>query len=165
MDRLLHDLLSRVVYKFHCNEYNSFCYSETIRHLKVSSGEHIGYSPLTFKDKSSIKSFIHNYSLFCGYSSMVSSQKNLLIQRDNLELYRKYQFHFVILIWHDILRLVGIMLFNRNCCLILHSFYLVWCRIFVKWYRYHSLTMSNVHLKRRKKYRFFLIWYYFFLFW
>ena len=47
-DRLTFDLVSGVVYKYTCGRCNSSYYSETDRHLKVRSGEHIGISPLTF---------------------------------------------------------------------------------------------------------------------
>ena len=47
-DHLPFDLVSGVVYKYACGRCNSTYYGETDRHLKVSSGEHIGISPLTF---------------------------------------------------------------------------------------------------------------------
>ena len=38
-----------VVYKYTCGRCNSTYYSDTDRHLKARSGEHIGISPLIFK--------------------------------------------------------------------------------------------------------------------
>ena len=50
-----------------CGRCNSVYYGETDRHLKVSSGEHIGISPLMFKKtKSSQESSIRNLLLNCN---------------------------------------------------------------------------------------------------
>ena len=46
---LPYDLMSKVVYKYACGRCNSSYYSETDRHLRVTAGEHIGLSCLTFK--------------------------------------------------------------------------------------------------------------------
>ena len=48
-DRLPFDLVSGVVYKYKCGRCNSSSYGETDRHLKVTSGEDIVISPLTFR--------------------------------------------------------------------------------------------------------------------
>ena len=48
-DHLLFDVVSGVVYKYTCGRCNSTYYGEPDRHLKVSSGKHIGISPLTFE--------------------------------------------------------------------------------------------------------------------
>ena len=47
-DRLPFDLLSGVVYKYTCGGRSSPYHGETDRQVKVSLGEHIGISPLTF---------------------------------------------------------------------------------------------------------------------
>ena len=39
-----------VVDKFHCGLCNDSYYGESIRHLDITSGEHIGVSPLTGKN-------------------------------------------------------------------------------------------------------------------
>ena len=41
--------MSGVAYEYTCGRCNSSYYGETERHLKVSSGEHTGISPLTLK--------------------------------------------------------------------------------------------------------------------
>ena len=66
-DRLPSDLVSGVVYKYTCGRCNSTYYGETDRHLKVSSGEHIGISPLTFKKtKPSKESAVRDRLLNCN---------------------------------------------------------------------------------------------------
>ena len=66
-DRLPFDLVSGVVYKYTCGRCNSFYYGETDRHLKVRSGEHIGISPLTFREvKPSKESAIRDHLLNCN---------------------------------------------------------------------------------------------------
>ena len=67
--RLPYELTSRVVYKFQCGRCNSSYIGEADRHLKVSSGEHIGISPLTFnKVKPSAESSVRDHLLFCDHS-------------------------------------------------------------------------------------------------
>ena len=41
-DRILKDLISGVVYKLQCGLWNESYYGESIRHLDIRSGEHIG---------------------------------------------------------------------------------------------------------------------------
>ena len=65
-DHLPFNLVSGMVYKFMCGRCSSTYYGETDRHLKVSSGKHIGISPLTIKEtKPSKESAIcnHNFKL------------------------------------------------------------------------------------------------------
>ena len=65
-DCVPYDLVSGVVYEYTCGRCNSSYYGETERHLKVSSSEHIGISPLTFKKtKPSKESSIHDHLLEC----------------------------------------------------------------------------------------------------
>ena len=67
--RLPYELTSPVVYKFQCGRCNSSYIGEADRHLKVSSGEHIGISPLTFnKVKPSAESSVRDHLLFCDHS-------------------------------------------------------------------------------------------------
>ena len=67
--RLPYELTSRVFYKFQCGKCNSSYIGEADRHLKVSSGEHIGISPLTFnKVKPSAESSVRDHLLFCDHS-------------------------------------------------------------------------------------------------
>ena len=42
-DSLPYDLVSCVLYKVQCGRYNASHHSETDHHLKVRSGEHIGF--------------------------------------------------------------------------------------------------------------------------
>ena len=66
-DRLPSDLVSGVVYRYTCGRCNSTYYEETDRHLKVRSGEHIGITPLTFKEtKPSKESAIRDHLLNCN---------------------------------------------------------------------------------------------------
>ena len=48
-DPIPKDLISGAVYKFQCGLCNEARYGESIRHLNIRSGEHIGVSPLTGK--------------------------------------------------------------------------------------------------------------------
>ena len=48
-DPIPKDLISGDVYKFQCGLYNESYYGESIRHLDIISGKHIGLSPLTGK--------------------------------------------------------------------------------------------------------------------
>ena len=60
-------LVSRMIYKYTCGRCNSSYYSETERHLKVKSGEHIGISPLIFtKVKLTKESGIRGHLLNCN---------------------------------------------------------------------------------------------------
>ena len=48
-DPIPKDLVSGVVYKFQCGLCNDSYYGESIRHLDIRSGKHVGVSPLTGK--------------------------------------------------------------------------------------------------------------------
>ena len=62
------DLISGVVYKFHCGLCNESYYGESIRHLDIRSGEHIGVSPLTGKKVKPINnSSVRDHLLHCNY--------------------------------------------------------------------------------------------------
>ena len=62
---LSYDLMSKVVYKYMCGRCNSSFNSETDRHLRVTAGEHIGLSRLTFKKcKPSKESAVRDDLLF-----------------------------------------------------------------------------------------------------
>ena len=57
---------SGVVYKFQCGLCNESYYGESIRHLDIRSGKHIGVSPLTGKKvKPSNNSAICDHLLHC----------------------------------------------------------------------------------------------------
>ena len=87
-----------VVYKYTCKRCNSSYYGETVRHLKVRSGEHIGISPLTFrKFKPSRECAIRNHLLNCNnipsfdefaiwaygcHKYILEIKESLLIKRD-----------------------------------------------------------------------------------
>ena len=67
-DLLPYDLVSCVRYKFQCGRWNVSYYGETEKHLKVTSGEHINISPLTFKKvKQSAENSIHDHLLVCNH--------------------------------------------------------------------------------------------------
>ena len=90
------DLISGVVYKFQCGE--------SIRHLDIRSGEHIGVSPLTGKKvKSSNNSAICHHLLHCNFlpsfdnfsvlahenkKYLLEIKESLLIMRDKPSLNR-----------------------------------------------------------------------------
>ena len=61
-DPIPKDLISGVVYKFQCGLCNESYYGESIRHLDIRSGEHIGVSPITGKKIKAIKnSVVHDH--------------------------------------------------------------------------------------------------------
>ena len=61
-------LISGVVYKFQCSLCNESYYDESIRHLDIRSGEHIGMSPLSGKKvKPSNNSAICDHLLQCNF--------------------------------------------------------------------------------------------------
>ena len=58
--------MSCAVYKFQCGRCNASYYGENVRHLKISLGEDIAISPLTFKKfKPSSEISIRDHLLFC----------------------------------------------------------------------------------------------------
>ena len=98
------DLISGVVYKFRCGLCNKSYYGETIRHLDIRSGEHIGVSPLTEKKvKPSNNSAICDHLLHCNFlpsfdnfsvlayenkKYLLEIKESLLIMRDKTSLNR-----------------------------------------------------------------------------
>ena len=61
-DPVYKDLISGVVNKFQCGLCNESYYGESIRHLDIRSGEHIGVSPITGKKIKAIKnSVVHDH--------------------------------------------------------------------------------------------------------
>ena len=81
-DCVPYDLVSGVVYEYTCGRCNSSYYGETERHVKVSSGEHIGISPLTFKKtKPSKESSIHDHLLECD-NNLSSDEFTILVHRN-----------------------------------------------------------------------------------
>ena len=77
-----------MVYEYRCGRWNSSYYSETERHLKVRSGEHIGITPLTFnKTKPSKESSIRDHLLehdnnpsFDEFTILARGNKNYLLE-------------------------------------------------------------------------------------
>ena len=62
------DLISGVVYKLQCGLGTESYHGESIRHLDIRSGEHIGVSPLTGKKvKPSNNSAICDHLLHCNF--------------------------------------------------------------------------------------------------
>ena len=86
-DPIPKDLISGVVYKFHFGLYNEPYYGESIRHLDIKSGEHIGASPLTGKKvKPSNNRAICDHLLHCNFvlsfdnfSVLAHENKNVFI--------------------------------------------------------------------------------------
>ena len=76
-DPIPKDLISGVVYKFQCDLCNESYYGESIRHLDIRSGEHIGVSPLTGKKvKPSYNSAIYDHFL---HSNFLASFDNFCV--------------------------------------------------------------------------------------
>ena len=65
-DPIPKDLISGVVYKFQCGLCNESYYGESIRHLDIRSGEHVGVSPRTGKRLKT-----SNNSVICDHYSTV----------------------------------------------------------------------------------------------
>ena len=98
------DLIPGVVYKFQCRLCNESCYGESIRHLDIRSGEHIGMSLLTGKKvKPSNNSAICDHLLQCNFLTsfdnfsvlahenknyLLEIKKSLLIMKDKPSLNR-----------------------------------------------------------------------------
>ena len=81
-DRLPSDLVSGVIYKYTCCRCNSTYYGETDRHFKVKSGEHIGISPLTFKEtKRSKESAIRDHLL--SFNNIPSFEEFTILTNGN----------------------------------------------------------------------------------
>ena len=103
-DPIPKDLISGVVYKFQCGLCNESYYGESIRHLDIRSGEHIGVSPLTGKKvKPSNNSAICDHLLHCNFlpsfdnfsvlayenkKYLLEIKESLLIMRDKPSLNR-----------------------------------------------------------------------------
>ena len=103
-DPIPKDLISGVVYKFQCGLCNESYYVESIRHLDIRSGEHIGVSPLTGKKvKPSNNSAICDHLLHCNFlpsfdnfsvlayeskKYLLEIKESLLIMRDKPSLNR-----------------------------------------------------------------------------
>ena len=81
------DLISGVVYKFQCGLCNESYYCESIRHLDIRSGEHIGVSPLTGKKVKLHCNFLPSFDNFSvlAYENkkyLLEIKESLLIMRD-----------------------------------------------------------------------------------
>ena len=94
------DLISGVVYKFQCGLCNESYYGESIRHLDIRSGEHIGVSPGK-KVKPSNSSAIWDHLVHCNFlpsfgnfsvlahensKYLLEIKESLLIMRDKASL-------------------------------------------------------------------------------
>ena len=98
------NLIPGVVYKFQCGLCNEPYYDESIRHLYIRSGEHIGVSPLTGKKvKPSNNGAIYDHLLHCNFlpsfdnfsvlahenkEYLLEIKDSLLIMKDKLSLNR-----------------------------------------------------------------------------
>ena len=103
-DSIVKDLISGTVYKFQCSLCNESYYGESIRHLDIRSGEHMGVSPLTGKKvKRSSNSAICDHLLHCNFlpsfdnfsvlahenkKYLLEIKESLLIMRDKPSLNR-----------------------------------------------------------------------------
>ena len=98
-DRLLKDLTSGVVYKFHCALCSESYYDECVRRLNVRIGEHVHISPI-IKKKLSLRTTLIYYGdhllgdhlLFCNHSAsyddfsiLIRENKKFLLElKENL---------------------------------------------------------------------------------
>ena len=103
-DPIPKDLISGVFCKFQCGLCNESCYGESIRHLDIRSGEHIGVSSFTGKKvKPSNNSAISNHLRHCHFlrsfdnfsvlaheskKYLLEIKESLLIMRDKPSLNR-----------------------------------------------------------------------------
>ena len=103
-DPISKDLISGVVYKFQCGLCNESYYGESIRHLDIRSGEHIGVSPLTGKKVKPVNnSAVRDHLLHCKYLPSFDNfsilahenKKNLLNRNRNISSAPLYLFHKV----------------------------------------------------------------------
>ena len=103
-DPISKDLISGVVYKFQCGLCNESYYGESIRHLDIRSGEHIGVSPLTGKKVKPVNnSAVRDHLLHCNYLPSFDNfsilahenKKNLLNRNRNISSAPLYLFHKV----------------------------------------------------------------------
>ena len=63
-----------VIYKFQCGLCNESYYGESMRHLDIKPGEHIGVSPHTGKKvKPSNKSAIYGHLLHCNFNLLLAT--------------------------------------------------------------------------------------------
>ena len=108
-------LISGIVYKFHWVLCNESCYGESIIHLDIRSGEHIGVSPLTGKKvKQSNNSAdcdhllhcdflpsFHNFSILAHENKkyLLEIKESLLIMRGKLSLNRNINSAAFVPIW------------------------------------------------------------------
>ena len=87
-DPIPKDLIHGVVYKFQCGLCNESYYGESIRHLDIRCGEHIGVSRLTGKKVKPINnSAVRDHLLHCNYlpsfenfSILAHENKNFLLE-------------------------------------------------------------------------------------
>ena len=96
-DHIPKDLITSAVYKFQCGLCNESYYGESIRHLDIRSGEHVGVSPLTGKKvKPSNSSAICDHLLHCiflpsfdNFSVLAHKNKKYLLEiKENLLIMR-----------------------------------------------------------------------------
>ena len=67
-DLIPKDLISRFIYKFQCGLCNESYYGQSIRHLVIRSGKHIGVSPLAGKKVKPINnSAVRDHLPHCNY--------------------------------------------------------------------------------------------------
>ena len=86
-DPIPKDLISGAVYKFWCGLCNESYYGESISHLDIRTGEHIGVLPLTGKKvKPSNNSAICDHLLHCSFLPLF--KESLPIMRDKSSLNR-----------------------------------------------------------------------------
>ena len=73
-DPIPKELISDVIYKFQCGLCNESYYGESMRHLDIKSGEHIGVSPHTGKKvKPSNNSAVYGHLLHCNFYLLLAT--------------------------------------------------------------------------------------------
>ena len=89
-DQISKDLTSGVIYKFQCGLTNDSYYGECMRHLNVRITEHIGISPLIWKQvKPKIGLAAHHLLLCKQHSATYENFK--ILTRDNKKVFTRIE--------------------------------------------------------------------------
>ena len=100
-DRIPKHLTSGVVYNFQCELCNESYYGDSVRHLNVRIGEHIGISPLTKENVKPKNSSVADHYYSASYDNLsiltyenkrflLELKQNLLIMKDKPSLSEHY---------------------------------------------------------------------------
>ena len=90
---ITNDLIFRIVYKFRCGPCNESYYGESIRHLDMRSGEHIGVSSLTGNNVKPINnSAVRDHLLHCNCLTSFDNFSILTLKNEKVLLEIKKAF-------------------------------------------------------------------------